>query len=80
MSFDSPEQNAAFAQKFGFPYALLTDADHSIAVAYGAADDRSARSPRRVGVLVDPEGRVAEWHAKVDAGLFPSQALAAIQG
>jgi thioredoxin-dependent peroxiredoxin len=74
-SFDPPEANGAFAKKFGFNFPLLTDADKSIAIAYGAADDASARSPRRVGVVIGPDGRVKHHFPKVDARGFPEEAL-----
>lgn len=76
MSFDSAEDNAAFAKKFGFNFPLLCDTGREIGVAYGAADDVSAKGARRVGVVIGPDGTVKEWHAKVDARAFPSEALA----
>ena len=57
-SFDPPERNAAFAKKFSFPFPLLSDTDRSLAVEYGAADDASARSAKRVSCLIDEKGRV----------------------
>lgn len=78
VSFDSPAENAAFAQKFGFNFPLLTDADRSMAIAYGAADDASAKSARRVGVIIGPDGVVKAWYPKVAAAGFPAEALALI--
>jgi hypothetical protein len=34
-SFDTQSDNAAFAQKFGFPFLLLCDTDRSLGMAYG---------------------------------------------
>lgn len=76
MSFDSAEDNAAFAKKFDFNFPLICDVSREIGVAYGAADDTSAKSARRVGVVIGADGKVKEWHAKVDARAFPSEALA----
>ena len=75
MSFDTPAENRAFAEKFHFGYPLLCDVDRSMGVAYGAAASPSAANAQRVGVIVGPDGRVREWHAKVDARAFPREAL-----
>lgn len=40
--------------------------------AYGAGSGRSAS---RTGVILDEEGKVLFWKAKVSAGSFPQQAL-----
>jgi thioredoxin-dependent peroxiredoxin len=47
-------------------------------VAYGAADDAGTQMARRVGVILDPEGKVLRWWPKVSARDFPAEALAAI--
>jgi len=44
-SFDSPEENRAFKDKFNFPYDLLCDTGKSMGIAYGAAADASASHP-----------------------------------
>ncbi len=75
MSFDTPEENAAFAKKFGFNFPIICDTGRAMGVAYGAADDTSAKNARRVGVVVGPDGKIKEWHAKVDARAFPQEAL-----
>lgn len=80
MSFDTPEDNRAFREKFGFPFALLSDADKAMSIAYGAAVDGSAQYPNRAACIVTPDGEVLQWWAKVDARGFPEQALAALPG
>ncbi len=75
VSFDKPETNAAFAKKHGFGYPLVSDVTREIGIAYGAAEDASARSAKRVGVVIGPDGRVKHWFEKVDARKFPEQAL-----
>ncbi|NOK19436.1 peroxiredoxin [Corallococcus carmarthensis] len=79
ISFDTPEENQAFSQKFGFNFPLLSDVDRKVGLAYGAADDASAANARRVGVVIGPDGRIKEWHAKVDARAFPQEALSRLQ-
>jgi thioredoxin-dependent peroxiredoxin len=78
VSFDSPADNHAFRLKFEFPFALLSDTDKSMAIAYGAADDAGAAYPRRAACIVDARGTVVQWYAKVDAREFPALALAAL--
>lgn len=76
MSFDTPAENRAFAEKFGFGYPLLCDVDRTMGVAYGAADSTAAATARRVGVVVGPDGRVRSWEAKVDSRTWPREVLA----
>ena len=45
-------------------------------VAYGACDDASARTAKRIGVVIDPEGNIKEYSAKVDPTQYPEQVLA----
>jgi peroxiredoxin Q/BCP len=78
VSFDGRAANAAFAEKFHFNFPLLCDTDRKLGVAYGAADDASAAMARRAGVIIDPQGKILEYHAKVAPKDFPDQALAAI--
>lgn len=75
MSFDTPAENKAFAEKFGFNYPLLCDTGRKLGVAYGAADGPDAVSARRAGVVVGPDGRVLSWEAKVDARTWPQEVL-----
>ena len=75
VSFDAPEDNRAFKEKFDFPYDLLTDAQKSMSIAYGAADDDSAR-PSRVSVLIGPDGKVAASYATVKPVDHPDEVLA----
>ncbi len=78
-SFDGPEANARFAEKYAFPFPLLS-ATPEMGVAYGAADDSAAKHARRVSVIVDPDGKVLRYWPKVSPKDFPGEALAAIPG
>jgi peroxiredoxin Q/BCP len=46
-----------------------------MAMAYGAAADANAKTAARVGVIIDPDGKVKEWFPKVNAVAFPQEAL-----
>ncbi len=37
---------------------ILCDADHSIAVAYGAAESTDQEKPSRLSVLIGPDGKI----------------------
>ena len=75
MSFDTPAENKAFAEKFGFGYPLLCDVDRAMGVAYGAADPGATGNARRIGVVVGPDGRVRSWEGKVDPKTWPQDVL-----
>ena len=75
VSFDTTADNARFAEKFHFPFPLLSDQDRKIAMAYGAADDVKAEYARRIAYVIDETGHVAQAHAKVDARSYPKEQL-----
>jgi peroxiredoxin Q/BCP len=58
VSFDTAEENRAFAEKFSFNFPLLCDTERKMGLAYGAADSPSDAKARRVGVVVGPHGGV----------------------
>jgi peroxiredoxin Q/BCP len=75
VSFDSVEENRAFAEKFNFPFPLLCDTERKIGIAYGAADSPKDGYARRIAYVIDEGGRIAQAHAKVDAASYPAQQL-----
>jgi peroxiredoxin Q/BCP len=75
VSFDNPEKNAAFAEKFGFQYPLLSDVDRQIGLAYGAATSPDQLWAVRTGVIIGPDGRITHYFPKVAARAFPQEAL-----
>ena len=74
-SFDSVEDNTAFAKKFNFPFLLLCDQDRAIGSSYGAAEPGSA-FPRRISFLIDGAGRIARVYDPVNARTHPVEVLA----
>lgn len=75
MSFDSQEENKRFAEKYKFTFPLLCDTDHAIGMAYGAGDSPKDEYARRIAYVIDDEGKIAQAHAKVDAGTYPAEQL-----
>jgi peroxiredoxin Q/BCP len=74
VSFDSPAENKAFAEKFNFNFPLISDTDRTIGTAYGANVD-PAKGAQRVGVVIDESGRIKQWHGRVDARAWPTELL-----
>jgi thioredoxin-dependent peroxiredoxin len=79
-SFNTVEENARFAQKYGFGFKLLSDPGHEVAAAYGACADARARYPERMSFLIDAEGRVEHVYDQVDPRDHPARVLADVLG
>jgi peroxiredoxin Q/BCP len=69
------EKNAAFAKKFGFDFPLLCDTERRLGLAYGAADDPTASSARRISYLIGPDGKIKKAYPKVNAAAHPEEVL-----
>ena len=74
VSPDKPAKLRKFADKYGLPFTLLSDEDHSVAEAYGVWVHKPARGymKARMGIerstfVVDPEGRLANVLRRVKA-------------
>lgn len=78
VSFDTVEENAAFAKKFDFPYNLLCDTGRTIGIAYGACDSPKDEHARRISYVIGPDGTIRHAFAKVDAKKHPEEVLALI--
>ena len=74
VSFDTPAENKDFAEKFSFNFPLISDTDRTIGTAYGANVDRQ-KGAQRVGVVIDRDGTIKEWHARVDARAWPAEVV-----
>lgn len=56
MSFDSVEDNRAFAERSRFPFRLLCDTERELGLAYGTADREDDAYARRHTFVVGPDG------------------------
>ena len=72
------KDNAAFAEKFSFPFPLLCDTSRSIGLAYGACDSPDARTARRISYLIGPDGRIVMAYEKVAPASHPEEVLEAV--
>jgi peroxiredoxin Q/BCP len=79
-SFDTREENTAFAIRLSLPFPLLCDTDKRLALAYGAVDDTTAITPRRVSCLIDGDGRVMRYYPQVSARDHPAEVLRDLLG
>ena len=67
--------NAAFAEKFSYPFPLLCDEKREIGMAYGACDDAKAEYAKRISYVIDPEGKIAQAYPKVSPKSHPKEIL-----
>ena len=74
-SFDTPEENRVFQEKFSFPYDLLSDPDQVAGAAYGAIQE-GMPYPARISYLIDPNGQIAKVYGNVVPADHPDQVLA----
>lgn len=74
-SFDTAEDNRAFRARFAFPFPLLCDIDKTLARAYGATGDPPGSHPKRITVVIGPDGRVLRHYTVSDARAHPQEVL-----
>jgi thioredoxin-dependent peroxiredoxin len=60
ISFDTVEENRAFAEKFQYPFQLLSDPERKIGLAYGAADSAKERYAKRFTYVIGADGRIEQ--------------------
>ncbi len=74
-SFDSVDKNRAFAEKYNYPYKLISDPAKSLA-AYDAIDPSDPDWPRRISYLIGPDRRVVKAYPTVNPSTHAQQVLA----
>lgn len=77
-SFDTPEENKAFADAQEFGYTLLSDIDKSVGRAYQvvkAPDEQYADFARRIAYLIDPDGVIRRSYEVSDVAGFAAAVL-----
>jgi thioredoxin-dependent peroxiredoxin len=78
-SFDTPQENRAFAQDNGFGFRLLSDVDRTVGRAYEtlrAPEEPMPDWAKRRTYLIDPDGMIAKAYRVRDAGAHPDELLA----
>jgi thioredoxin-dependent peroxiredoxin len=72
-SFDSVDKNRAFAEKFSYPFPLLSF-DKAID-PFGVEDPSDPGWPRRVSFLIAPDRRIVEVFDPVEPATHPAEVL-----
>jgi peroxiredoxin Q/BCP len=80
VSFDSIEDNAAFAKKHNFPFLLMSDTDRKSGLAYGACDSAKAQYAERISYLIDEQGRILRIYPQVDPRIHAAEVIADLLG
>jgi peroxiredoxin Q/BCP len=80
VSFNTPEENAAFAAKHDFAFPLLSDRDRKWGLAFGACPSPAATQFDRVSFLIDEQGVIERVYDQVDPRDHPAKVLAEILG
>lgn len=85
ISFDTPEENKAFKEKFDFPYPLLSDHGEQAGVAYEVRQpgDEKVHFAMRHAYLIDPEGIIRKAYDVKDVEGFATNVaddLRSLQG
>jgi peroxiredoxin Q/BCP len=78
ISFDTPEDNKAFAEQNAFPFRLLSDVDRSVGARYEtmrAPEDSSPENAKRRTYLIDPDGIIRKAYRVTDIPAHPGQVL-----
>jgi thioredoxin-dependent peroxiredoxin len=84
VSPDSPDALRKFADKYGLPFTLLGDADHSVAESDGTCFEKKNYGKTYMGVqratfLIDPDGSVRHVIPKVKPATHDDEVLAALR-
>lgn len=72
--------NAAFVQKEGFPFPLLSDESREAALEYGACDSPEARSARRISYVIGADGRIEAAYPAVSPASHAREVLEFLAG
>ena len=81
-SFDTREENLAFAEAQNFPFRLLSDTDRMTGIAYEVArhpDDKFAAYPRRYSYLIDPGGLIHRAYDVTDVAHHADDVIADVE-
>jgi peroxiredoxin Q/BCP len=69
------KSNAAFVEKEGFPFPLLSDEERKAGLAYGACDTPGARAARRISYVIDEKGKIAAAYPAVSPASHPREVI-----
>jgi peroxiredoxin Q/BCP len=83
ISPDDESSHVKFKQKYGLPFTLLADTDHSVSEEYGVWGEKTYAGRKYMGVerstfVIDPEGNVATVMRRVKPDTHAEQVLGAL--
>ena len=81
-SFDTPEDNKAFAEKHGFTGTLLSDVDRAVGALYEtkkAPEEKFPDNAKRRTYLIDPDGVIRKAFRVTDIPGHPQELLDALR-
>jgi len=83
ISPDGPRSHAKFREKYGLPFTLLSDAEGSVADAYGVRVLKAFRGKVRIGIerstfVIDADGNVVKVMRRVKPDTHAADVLAAL--
>jgi thioredoxin-dependent peroxiredoxin len=84
VSKDSAKSHAKFKEKYGLPFTLLADEDHSVAEAYGVWVQKSFAGKKYMGIerstfVIDADGNVAKVMRRVKPDTHADEVLAVLE-
>ena len=68
ISFDTPAENKAFAEKFGYDFPLLCDVERKVGLAYRAAATAKDAYAKRFTYVIGPDGKIEQAIDTKDPG------------
>ena len=85
VSPDEETSHVKFKQKYGLPFTLLADPEHTVSELYGVWGERKYMGRTYMGVerstfLIDPEGRISTVMRKVKPDTHVERVLQALPG
>lgn len=84
VSKDTAETHSKFAEKYGLPFPVLADPDHTVLEAYDVWKEKKSAgkvtmATVRTTYLIDEEGIIVAARGKVKAAEDPAQTLALLE-
>ncbi|TML69540.1 MAG: thioredoxin-dependent thiol peroxidase [Actinobacteria bacterium] len=85
VSPDPESSHVTFKEKYGLPFTLLADTDHSVAEAYGVWVEKTNSGKTYKGIerstfVIDADGNVAKVMRRVKPDTHAADVLAALPG
>lgn len=77
-SFDAPEKNLAFAEKYDFPFRIVSDVNKKVGELYETKRHPEEADPERAKrrtYLIDPQGKIVKAYRVRDIPAHPGEVV-----